>query len=104
MRFFRSLPVLALFALLPAGCGGVDAPVDSPPAFVAAAARYAVRSDLMAVGDLGAPPKWYSPGYPPLRTVRLGDRSPDPEFATQLRPKMTGQRPAILDPLAGLTP
>jgi mono/diheme cytochrome c family protein len=64
------------------------------------AIRYPVRADLMAVGDLGVPPRWFSAGYPPLRTARLGDRSPDPEFAAQLRPKVGKE---ILDPEAGLT-
>jgi mono/diheme cytochrome c family protein len=90
------------FAAFASGCGHVAAPAAiSPPAFVAAEARYPVRADLMAVGDLGAPPKWYAAGYPPLRSARLGDRSPDPEFAALLRPKV-GK--AILDPEAGLTP
>jgi mono/diheme cytochrome c family protein len=63
-------------------------------------ARYPVRTDLMAVADLGAPPKWYSSGYPPLLSARLGARSPDPEFADRLRP-LLGK--AILDPEKSLT-
>jgi mono/diheme cytochrome c family protein len=96
-------PRASVWLLLPfllAGCGRVPAP-DESPAAVVAALRYPVRSDLMAVGDLGAPPGWYSPGYLPLRTARDGDRSPDADFAAKLRP-LVGK--AILDPDAGLTP
>ncbi|MBX9581262.1 MAG: cytochrome c [Gemmataceae bacterium] len=92
-----TLPFVILVA---AGCGRVPAPDERPVAAVAAL-RYPVRSDLMAVGDLGAPPGWYSPGYPPLRTARDGDRSPDADFAAKLKP-LVGK--AILDPDAGLTP
>ncbi|MBX9625845.1 MAG: cytochrome c [Gemmataceae bacterium] len=91
------LPLAALLAL---GCGQVPVP-DESPAAVVAALRYPVRSDLMRVGDLGAPTGWYSPGYLPLRTARDGDRSPDAEFAAKLKP-LVGK--AILDPDAGLTP
>ena len=94
----RSL--LPFAALLLAGCGQVPLPDGSPVAAVAAL-KYPVRSDLLRVGDLGAPPGWYSPGYLPLRTARDGDRSPDADFAAKLRP-LVGK--AILDPDAGLTP
>lgn len=102
MRIHRSFVLLAL-ALPTAGCGRVDAPPDHPPAVAAAAARYAVRTDLMAVGDLGVPPRWYSAGFPPLRSARLGDRSPDAEFVALLAPKMASKTPAIVDPETGLT-
>ena len=93
-------PSLALpLVLLLTGCGS-DPPADISPVLVAAASRYPVRTDLMTVGDLGAPPRWYSPGYPPLRTARLGDHSPDPDFASRLRP-LIGK--SIYDPEAGLT-
>ncbi len=95
----RPLLILPLLGLLLAGCGGPEPLVEVPPVVVAAA-KYPVRTDLMAVADLGAPPKWYSAGYPPLRALRLGDRSPDPEFASRLRP-LVGK--AILDPESGLT-
>ena len=94
---------LVLAAVSLAGCGRADPPAASIPAAVAAA-RYVVRSDLMAVGDLGAPPGWYSPGFPPLRSARLGERSPDPAFVALLGPKLASKTPAIVDPETGLTP
>lgn len=98
-------PRLVLPVLLAAvvGCGRGDLPTDGPPALVVATARYPVRSDLMlvAAADLGAPPKWPAAGYPPLRTARLGARSPDVEFAALLGPKV-GK--SILDPDAALPP
>lgn len=96
----RYTPLLLLLAAS-AGCGGIEVPAEASPVVTVVAARYPVRADLMPVGDLGVPPKWYSPGSPPLRAIRLGDKAPDPEFASQLRPKV-GK--AILDPEAGLTP
>ena len=92
--------VIATAAPLLCGCGGSPSFTEIPPVVVAATAKYPIRTDLLAVADLGAPPKWYSAGYPPLRTARLGDRSPDPEFAARLRP-LLGK--AILDPETGLT-
>jgi mono/diheme cytochrome c family protein len=102
MKLNRLLVLLtpALLALFPLGCGRVEAPVDRPPSLIAAAARYAVRTDLMAIGDLGAPPKWPSAGYLPLDSLRLGQKSPDPEFISLLEPKLKARRPVILDPLA----
>jgi mono/diheme cytochrome c family protein len=95
----RRIALLSAAALV-SGCGRVPLPDSVSPID----SRYPVRSDLMAVGDLGAPPKWYTAGYPPLRSVRLGPRSPDPEFVSLLGPKVTAKKPAILDPQADLTP
>jgi mono/diheme cytochrome c family protein len=89
---------LPLVALLAAGCGNGE-PIDAAPA-APAAARYPVRTDLMAVGNLGAPPRWYSAGYPPLRSLRLAPNTPDPEFVEKLRPLLTKD---VLDPVAGLS-
>ena len=91
--------LLLLGSLLPLGCGG-SVTTDIPPSTLAAAAHYPVRSDLMAKGDLGAPTRWSSAGCSPLRGLRLGNRSPDPELGNQLRPKLGKE---ILDPVAGLT-
>ncbi|MBN9520405.1 c-type cytochrome [bacterium] len=92
--------ILLLLAAAPAGCARIEVPAEVAPIATAVAARYSVRTDLMAIGDLGAPPKWNAPGVPPLRGVRLGGQSPDPEFVKQLKPKV-GK--AILDPQADLT-
>ncbi len=90
---------LLLLAVCTAGCGREPSVSD----VAGLASRYPVRNDLMAVGDLGAPPKWPSAGYPPLRTARLGAKSPDAEFASLLGPKLASRKPAILDPQADLT-
>lgn len=92
--------LLLLLAAAPAGCERVEVPADIAPIATAVAAQYPVRTDLMPVGDLGAPPKWSAAGVPPLRGLRLGEQAPDPEFVAQLKPKL-GK--AILDPQADLT-
>lgn len=97
----RTAPAAALALLAAAGCGKVDVPAAAGQVAAAVASRYPVRSDLMPVGDLGAPPKWPAAGTPPLRGLRLGDKAPDPEFITALKPKV-GK--AILDPQTALTP
>lgn len=88
-----------LFTAFVAGCS--PAPVSTEPV---GPSGYPLRVDLMPIGDLGAPPKWPSAGYPPMRTARLGIRSPDAEFVALLLPKLTAQKPAILDPQSDLTP
>jgi mono/diheme cytochrome c family protein len=95
----RLLHLLPLVALLATGCGNGE-PLDVAPA-VPAAARYPVRSDLLAVGNLGAPPRWYSAGYPPLRSLRLAPHTPDPEFVERLRPLLRSKD--VLDPLTALS-
>ena len=95
-----ALPIIALIAAVTSGCERVHTPAE----VATGESRYPVRTDLMAVGDLGVPPKWYTTGFPPLRSARLGSRSPDPEFVSLLGPKITDKKPAILDPQADLTP
>jgi mono/diheme cytochrome c family protein len=89
----RSLaPAFVTLLLFAAGCG------DSyePPAGAAPAARYQPRADLMAVKmPDGAPTRWYTPGFPPLRSVRLLPDTPDRDLALDLRKQF---RKAILDP------
>lgn len=92
--FVRFTPLLVLLS----GCGRVSAPVDAPPSAVVEAARYPVRTDLMSATLISkSPPRWYSTGYPPLESLRLGDRSPDPEFVKELTPLLGKE---ILDPQA----
>jgi mono/diheme cytochrome c family protein len=93
--------LLVLLAVAPAGCDRVGPPSDIAPIAVAVAAAYPLRTDLLPVGDLGAPPKWYRAGAPPLRVLKLDASAPDPEFVAQLKPKLGS---AILDPEKGLTP
>jgi mono/diheme cytochrome c family protein len=94
----RSFGLVALVALFAAGCGNGES-IDVPPV-VPAALRYPVRTDLMAVGNLGAPPRWYAAGFPPLRSLRLAPHTPDPEFVERLRPILGKD---ILDPQTGLS-
>ena len=98
------MPRRALFALLPllaAGCGRVPMPTDGPPAFVASASRYPLRADLLAVGNLGAPPRWNSTGFPPLRSVQVEPRTPDIEFVSALKPLLGKE---VFDPGISLNP
>src|SRR5437763_264727 len=99
MTFPRRLLLPPALALLASGCGPSVPRAEVPPAGPAAA-RYPVRSDLMAVGNLGTPPKWPSPGSPPLRSLRLASHTPDPEFVERLRPSVGKD---ILDPTADLS-
>lgn len=93
-----AFPVLAL---LLTGCGRVAMPNDGPPAYTAAAARYPLRTDLLAVGNLGAPPRWNSPGFTPLRSVQVAPRTPDVEFVTSLKPLLGKE---VFDPGVALNP
>jgi mono/diheme cytochrome c family protein len=90
--------LVALSAALVAGCGG-SAPAPGAPATPAnlPAARYAPRTDLLAVSSpVGSPPRWPSAGFPPPRSARLFPDTPDRDIAIELR-KQFGKN--ILDPL-----
>jgi mono/diheme cytochrome c family protein len=100
---------LALSALAPlalAGCGPERAAaelVPDPPA-VSPSARYAPRTDLLAVGiPEGSPAHWPASGYPPLRSARLYPNTPDRDLAADLR-KQIGKN--VIDPTdaAALSP
>ncbi|QDU22437.1 c-type cytochrome [Urbifossiella limnaea] len=97
----RRLLLALVAAATAAGCDSPALTVDIAHIADATTARYPVRSDLMPVGDLGAPPRWYSAGAPPLRVLKLDAAAPDAEFVAQLKPKL-GR--AILDPEKDLTP
>ncbi|MBM3982740.1 MAG: cytochrome c, partial [Planctomycetes bacterium] len=76
-----------------------SAPAPGAPAAPASlpAARYAPRTDLLAVtSPVGSPPRWPSAGFPPPRSARLFPDTPDRDIATELR-KQFGKN--ILDPL-----
>ncbi len=96
----RNASVLLTVSVL-AGCGRVPLPSGGPAPLVAVAeASYPVRQDLLATTvPTGTPPHWPTPGYPPLRSLKLGARSMDVDFATQLRPAL-GR--TILDPQTAL--
>jgi mono/diheme cytochrome c family protein len=96
----RFVVLAVVFAL--AGCGRVSLPPGGPPPLVPATeSRYPVRTDLL-VTDLPAavPPRFPTPGYPPPRSLQLGNRSPDADFVAQLRP-LVGK--TILDPQVNLS-
>jgi mono/diheme cytochrome c family protein len=91
-------PLLALFA---AGCGSGYTPPPLAAAPAAPAATYPARTDLMVVKLLdGAPRRWPSNGFLPLKSARRPDLTPDRELADDLR-KQFGKN--VLDP-AGLNP
>lgn len=100
MPYVTRTLLLPLSALLFAGCGRVAMPADGTRGFVTAEAHYPVRADLLATGNLGAPPRWHAAGYPPLHSLRVHPRTPDIEFADKLRPLLGKD---IFDPVRGLT-
>lgn len=94
----RSLPLVALLALGLAGCGGpapATAPTEAPAP--SASSRYAPRTDLFALTiPAGAPTRWPTAGFPPLRSARLFPNTPDRDLGEELR-KQFGKN--VLDPL-----
>lgn len=97
-----SLAAVALIGLLGAGCGTADTPAAGASATSGSAGTYALRNDLMVIGPGldGAPTRWYSPGFPPLRSARLYTTTPDRDIAEIIR-KQLGKN--VLDPTE-LTP
>lgn len=90
---------LACVALVPfafAGCGDA-APADAPSsAHAVPVGRYPARTDLLAVKlPDGAPTRWHTAQFPPLRSVRLLPNTPDADLAAELRKQFNK---TILDP------
>ena len=103
----RTAPALvALIALAASGCGGWSGATPAEDADAAAqtvpSGRYAQRTDLLAITiPEGSPTRWYTAGFPPLRSVRLYPNTPDRDLALDLR-KQLGKN--ILDPTDPTTP
>jgi mono/diheme cytochrome c family protein len=95
----RSL-LIGLVAVMTAGCGSrYMPPAGGVPASAGSAGKYAVRTDPMVVKLLdGAPKRWPSAGFPPLKSARLPNATPDRDFADDLR-KQFGKN--VLDPVGG---
>lgn len=95
---------LGLVAVL--GFGGSKSlvpPLPGVPSSATGSGKYPVRADLMVVGKTGldgAPKRWPSAGYPPLRSARLVTNTPDRDFADDIRVQL---RKTVLDPV-DLTP
>lgn len=71
--------------------------MSSPPTQSAPVARYAPRTDLLAIAiPDGAPTHLPAAGFPPLRSARLFPNTPDRDLAADLR-KQLGK--SILDPM-----
>ncbi|WP_082839219.1 c-type cytochrome [Gemmata sp. SH-PL17] len=95
-RFLLACAALAAAAC--AGCGSyADRDAPSPAAALTVpSGRYQARTDLMALATpKKAQPRWYSPQFPPLRSVRLFPNTPDRDLATDLRAE---GREVVLDP------
>ena len=90
-----ALAFAALLALTAAGCGGAKT-ADEPSAAAKLTARYAPRTDMLAIAiPEGSPTRWYTAGFPPLRSARLFPNTPDRDLAADLR-KQLGKN--VLDP------
>src|SRR5262245_28357818 len=106
VTFPRALCIvsLATLALAAAGCGGPSymPPAGGVPASSASAGTYPVRTDPMVVNLLdGAPKRWPSAGFPPLKSARLVNSTPDRDLADDLLKQF---RKNVRDPAAELSP
>ena len=103
----HSRSALTFVALVPfalTGCGGEQMAAELGPPVRAPSARYAPRTELLAIAiPEGAPTHWPAAGYPPLRSAQLFPNTPDRDLAADLR-KQIGK--TVLDPLdtSSLTP
>jgi mono/diheme cytochrome c family protein len=97
-----TLATVALWAIVTPGCGSSSTPVATFST-QSLAASYSPRTDLMVIGPGldGAPTRWYSPGFPPLRSARFPTTTPDRDIAEVIR-KQLGKN--VLDPAADLNP
>jgi len=89
------IPLLGLFLT---GCGaspGGD--VGSSVGLIGAATAYPVRSDyLVDKMPEAAPPRWFTPGYPPLKSLSLAEKSPDKDLVEGLVSEQKKRN--VLDP------
>ncbi len=97
---FAALSMISGCALLGlSGCSdGPALPTASGSVPAPSAHIYSLRTDLMVIapaGPDGAPKRWPTPGFHPLFTVQFPHRSPDREFAEDLRPQLNR---TLLDP------
>ncbi len=77
-------------------------PAGGVPASSGSAGTYPARTDPMVVKLLdGAPKRWPSAGFPPLKSARLVNSTPDRDIADELIKQF---RKNVLDPSADLTP
>src|SRR5262245_28879419 len=100
----RALLIIPAVTLTTAGCGRSSymPPAGGVPASSASAGQYQVRTDPMVVKLLdGAPKKWPSAGFPPLKSARLANSTPDRDLADDLLKQF---RKNVRDPAADLTP
>ncbi len=99
------LLVVALGAFLAVGCGSPSLPSIKPvPATSPSSGKYQLRTDMMVVGKTGldgAPKRWPSAGFPPLRSARLITGTPDRDFVDDIRIQL---RKTVLDPATDLSP
>ncbi len=93
-----SLACVAFASFAFAGCGSptfADAPSQAGTLTVPSG-RYPARTDLLAVKiPDGAPARWHTAQFPPLRSMRLLPNTPDADLAADLRKQLNK---AILDP------
>lgn len=97
----RMLPLLALLA---AGCGGrIEDELGPTAGFTGPAIAFPARTDyLIDKPPEAAPLHWYTPGYPPLKSLSVAPQTPD----TDLVPGLESERKKrnIIDPVKELNP
>jgi mono/diheme cytochrome c family protein len=104
MMIFPRLAPAVLVSFLALGCGSryMPLPDGGVPPMSASAGQYSVRTDPLVIKLLdGAPKRWPSAGFPPLKSTRLINSTPDRDIADDLL-KQFGKN--ILDPATGLDP
>ncbi len=104
--FLRLCP---FFCLSGTGCGSSYLPPAEPaPPSSDSTAKYPIRTDYLVLERLpskngleGTPKRWNSPGYPPLRSARNVNVTPDRDIGEDLRLQM---RKNLLDPTVEMSP
>jgi mono/diheme cytochrome c family protein len=95
----------AVLGLLGLGCGGSALPAfNDAPASGASDGRYPARTDFMVVGKTGldgTPRAWPAAGFPPMKSARSPNATPDRDLADDIRKQLNR---TVLDPTSRLSP
>ena len=96
--------LLPIFVLCLAGCSASPGDDASPTMGLAGSTtQFPVRKDyLVDKMPEAAPAHWFTPGYPPLRTLALPDQTPDKDLLEGLTAEQKKRN--VLDVVKGLPP